>query len=158
MQDKYTITDVMPTGESHEMYGTEFHVKFAESEQPFKLWYKAAPAVGFVQEGTIDGSRFKKAKKDYTRPAEKPMVAKSIGKPAYKDNSDGQRQGMCINNAANYVAATELTLDSNEWAAMTHTYARALYTLGDLGQAIVTPQEKLNTAVQNVKDVFGPVQ
>lgn len=41
---------------------------------------------------------------------------------------------MCINNAANYVAATSGKLEPIEWAETTHKYAKALYLLGDLNQ------------------------
>lgn len=55
-------------------------------------------------------------------------------KREYKDNSDGQRQGMCINNAAEYVKSVATTkLTPNDWALRVHEYADALYSLGDLG-------------------------
>lgn len=54
-------------------------------------------------------------------------------KPAYKDNSDGMRQGMCMNNAAAYVtASTKKELTGDEWATKVYDYANALYNKGDL--------------------------
>ena len=56
------------------------------------------------------------------------------GKPAYKDNSDGQRQGMCFNNATSYVNSTvDSNLSPAAWARQVYDYANALYALGDLG-------------------------
>lgn len=49
------------------------------------------------------------------------------------DRADGMRQGMCINNAANYVNALGISdISDKEWAKMVYDYAKALYVLGDL--------------------------
>lgn len=59
-------------------------------------------------------------------------------KHEYKDNSDGQRQGMCFNNAANYITAStppERMLEADMWAKHVYNYANALYKLGDLGSS-----------------------
>ena len=130
MSEKYTIETVMKTGETSQTFGSEYYVKFAENEGTYKLWFKKDPTAGQQIEGTINGSKFAKAKKAYTPPAAKP-AAKSYSR---KDNSDGQRQGMCLNNAANYVNEHSHELVAADlWAKTVWTYANALYLLGDLG-------------------------
>jgi len=81
------------------------------------------------------------------------LTATSVGKPVWtpkKDNSDGMRQGMCINNAANYVNSLEFpqALTDREWASLVHSYATALYILGDLKEA-----EEITA--ETVAGVFG---
>lgn len=75
------------------------------------------------QQGSFGGGGFSKA-------------SGSNDRSTYKDNSDGQRQGMCFNNAANYVSKNLIesgkALMPDEWAAKVHEYANALYKLGDL--------------------------
>jgi len=59
-------------------------------------------------------------------------------------NPDGQRQGMCLNNATRYVTATaQKTLSPNEFADAVFAYAEALYRKGDLGTANVPEQTEL---------------
>jgi hypothetical protein len=128
----YTVKSVMPTGKTHDMYGIEFYVQFEEDEKAYPLWFKTPPEIGFQQEGEVVGGKFKKFKKEYN-----PQTAdssKPAGKSTYKDNSDGMRQGMCMNNAANYVATLEFpkALTDTEWAKLVYGYANALYVLGDL--------------------------
>ena len=172
MAEKFTIQTVIPTGKSDPMYGTEFHVKFAENEGTFKLWYKTPPTEGQVQEGDIDGWKFKKAKKEWdgnsgggassasappsttSKPAYQPRV--------YKDNSDGMRQGMCFNNAANYVEAiSPEPLAPADWARAVKAYAQALYLLGDLAaEEVVPPTEQVTEvtvaeAPKTVQEIFG---
>jgi hypothetical protein len=57
--------------------------------------------------------------------------------PKARDN-DGQRQGMCINNAANFVSVmaefAKKPLTKEEWATQVYEYASALYAKGDLGK------------------------
>lgn len=162
--EKYTIQTAIPTGKSSPMYGTEFHVKFAENEGTFKLWYKTPPTEGQVQEGTIDGWKFKKAKKEWNgnegggsaTPDAEPVQSKpAYQKPAYKDNSDGMRQGMCFNNAANYVNALTLELTEEDWAKTVYGYANALYLLGDLGKEKPVQEVPLTEAPKSVQEVFG---
>jgi hypothetical protein len=81
------------------------------------------------------------------------------GKPAYKDNSDGMRQGMCFNNAANWVATiykdAENVPGAEAWAKRVYEHANALYKLGDLGGSEDTsPKAKTtsNPALVNTKD------
>jgi len=162
--EKYTIQTAIPTGKTHQMYGTEFHVKFAENEGTFKLWYKEPPQEGKEQYGTIDGWKFKKASKQdlenagiqsASTPSATPAAARApYSKPAYKDNSDGMRKGMAINNAAAYVlAVSPEPLSPNEWATAVTKYATALYLISELdGTTLPKPEDK---TIQNVKDVFG---
>lgn len=73
--------------------------------------------------------------KDYVRqaPKEEQGSFSGGGKREWKDTSDGQRQGMCFNNAAAYVAAnSEKTLTPHQWADAVFKYASALYSKGDL--------------------------
>lgn len=127
---KYTIESAMKTGKKSPTYGEEFYVKFEESEDTYTLWYKTAPKKGQEQAGAIEGSKFKKEKAPY---AGKPSAPNTGPKKTYNGNSDGQRQGMCINNAANYVNSLDMkALTDREWAKTVHAYATALYVLGDL--------------------------
>lgn len=174
MAEKYTIQTAIPTGKQSPMYGTEFHVKFAENEGTFKLWYKTPPTEGQVQEGDIDGWKFKKAKKEWDGNSGGDASSASAtapstgGKPAYqprvyKDNSDGMRQGMCFNNAANYVEAiSPEPLAPAAWAKAVYAYAQALYLLGDLAveATVVPPAEQpkevpITEAPKSVQDIFG---
>lgn len=152
MAEKYTVDKAMPTGEDHPKFGTEYVVKFNESEQSFKLWYQSEPQPGKVQWGTINGTKFKKERKPEDTSAPQSFSKKST----YKDNSDGQRQGMCVNNAANYVNAAALDsgqpVDAKTWAKMVHQYATALYRLGDLKQAEVEGEVAKDV---DVASVFG---
>lgn len=150
MDEKFTITNVMPTGNDSPKYGTEYYVKFAESEQTFQLWFKTKPEEKQELEGHIEGNKFVKAKKAFN---DKPVPAFTPASKGYKDNSDGQRQGMCINNAANFVNANApKTIEAADWAKMVHTYANALYNLGDLGKVEAVALEEAPATVQ---DVFG---
>lgn len=162
---KYTIQNVMPTGESHDMYGTEYYVKFAESEETFKLWYKTKPEEGQEVEGDIDGSKFKKAKKEFV--SNQTRTGQSAPRQTYsaiqKDKNDGQRQGMCFNNASSYVEAISPSpLPPKQWASAVKEYAQALYNLGDLtfnepGELPVTQVEEvsIDEAPKAVKDIFA---
>lgn len=137
----YTVKAAMGTGKTSQMYGVEYYVQFADTEGSYALWFKKEPQVGDKVDGTITGSKFKKAKKEW-KPQEGGSSQDQSGtsRPpsrSYKDNSDGMRQGMCINNAANYVNALEFPkiLTDREWADLVHSYATALYVLGDLQQS-----------------------
>ncbi len=154
--EKYTVEAAIPTGKSDPKFGTEFHVKFAENEGTFKLWYKNPPTPGMVQEGEIDGWKFKKAKKEWnpTTPTQDSPRAETPSAPyakkVWKDNSDGMRQGMCINNAAASLLAFPEE-DDKTWADRVHARANALYALGDLGQEGEEAGEVETTAAQ----IFG---
>lgn len=148
MPQKYTVKSVMATGKSDPKFGTEFYVQFNETEQAFPLWYKNAPAVGFEQEGDIVAGKFKKVKKEWNPngPSQQGTAsAPTAPKKAWNDNSDGMRQGMCFNNAANYVSTLEFkaALTDKEWATTVFSYAQALYLMGDLNQAPEGSQEEI---------------
>ena len=150
----------MPTGKANEKFGKEFYVQFDESEQAFPLWFKEAPAVGKEIDGEISNGKFKKIRKEWTPNAADPDPKPVTGaKPAYKDNSDGMRQGMCFNNAANFVNTLvfEKTLTDREWADLTFAYAQALYLKGDLNVPVEGSQEEVveKDPVETVKEVFG---
>jgi hypothetical protein len=147
----YTVRQATPTGKSDPTYGDEYIVHFEEDAREVKLSRKKAVVAGQTEEGTIIagkyGAYFKKAPQAYAPKAPSAPSTPTTGAPAKsyarKDNSDGQRQGMCINNATLYVNTTTpadtkpLTYD--EWAKEVHAYASALYALGDL-----TPPEITN--------------
>lgn len=158
MSEKYTIATAMPTGKNSPTYGVEYYIKFAESEETFKLWYKTPPTEGQVQEGEIDGWKFKKVKKEFisneTKTGEKPK--RTYG-AVEKDKQDGMRQGMCFNNAAAYVNSQTADPQVAEvWANTVWQYARALYVLGDLlVEEIPAVETPLEEAPKTVQDVFG---
>jgi hypothetical protein len=157
---KYTVRQATPTGKSDPTYGNEYIVHFNEDQREVKLSRKQPVDEGQEMFGTIvDGKYGAYFKKDATQWNPSPstnttsqaltpngVVTKPYVKPAYKDNSDGQRQGMCLNNAANFVNALGEAVEPSVWAKTVHTYASALYLLGDLNQ---------ESSVQAAKDVFG---
>ena len=135
----YTVKSTMPTGKKNEKFGEEFYVQFEETEQAFPLWFKSRPDAGKEIEGDIVDGKFKKVKKEWNpNPTSSTKESGSpTTKPAWKDNSDGMRQGMCFNNAANYVNTLEFktALTDVEWADTVFGYAQALYRKGDLNVA-----------------------
>ena len=155
----FTVKSTMPTGKANEKFGKEFYVQFNETEQAFPLWFKEAPAVGKEIDGEISNGKFKKIRKEWTPNAADPDPKPVTGaKPAYKDNSDGMRQGMCFNNAANFVNTLvfEKTLTDREWADLTFAYAQALYLKGDLNVPVEgSQQEAAPDPIETVKEVFG---
>lgn len=90
----------------------------------------------------------------------------SYGSRPTKDNSDGQRQGMCINNAANFVNASEDRKDLTPvmWAERVWRYANALYALGDLTKdqgekldEVVDVDDSKPLDLSDIEDIFGKV-
>jgi hypothetical protein len=153
---KYTVRQATPTGKSDPTYGTEYIVHFNEDDREVRLSKKDAVVVGQEFNGTINSNKYGcYFKKDPFVPGQATAPAATTSpqptaKPSrtFKDNSDGMRQGMCINNAANYVnkiLGVDEPLDAAAWAKAVHAHATALYRLGDLTQ---------DPDVQNVKDVF----
>lgn len=149
----YTVKAVMPTGKTSPTYGTQYHVQFNEVEGSFSMWFKTAPEVGKTIDGTIEGTKFKKEKKAWNSSEGHGSKSPGGSSPArgrsYKDNSDGMRQGMCMNNAAAYINTLEFpkALTDKEWAELVHDYASALYQLGDLKGDPIT--------AETVAGVFG---
>lgn len=162
----FTIKQVMETGDVHDTYGKEYFVQFNEMDDTVKLWFKKeTPAAGMEVELEKGAKGWKKVKKEW-KPQEKvgggASTSSAPSKPAYKDNSDGMRQGMCINNAANYVNGLEFdkALTDVEWATTVFSYANALYRLGDLTKAPEgsqeAPAENMDqTPLESVQAVFG---
>ena len=155
----FTVKSTMPTGKANEKFGKEFYVQFNETEQAFPLWFKEAPAVGKEIDGEISNGKFKKIRKEWNANAAPEGDAKTPA-PArvpYKDNSDGMRQGMCFNNAANFVNTLvfEKTLTDREWADLTFAYAQALYLKGDLNVPVEGSQQEAKDPIETVKEVFG---
>lgn len=155
----FTVKSTMPTGKANEKFGQEFYVQFNETEQAFPLWFKSAPEVGKEIDGEIKDGKFKKIRKEWNpQDPTTPSATTSGTKPVYKDNSDGMRQGMCFNNAANFVNTLvfEKTLTDREWADLTFAYAQALYLKGDLNVPVEgSQQEAVPDAADTVKEVFG---
>lgn len=131
---KFTVKAAMSSGKKSPTYGTEYYVQVDEMDDTATLWFKTAPKVGSEIELEQVKGVWKKVKVPYTPKSQTTDVAKKQWTPMKKDNSDGMRQGMCINNAANYVNSLEFkkALTDKEWAELVHSYATALYVLGDL--------------------------
>lgn len=76
--------------------------------------------------------RFYKQQNPNTAPA---VGGNSTGS-GWKDNSDGQRQGMCFNNATLFVnmmlGKSDVAATPEEWADMVYGHAQELYKKGDL--------------------------
>jgi hypothetical protein len=139
----FTVKAAMPTGKTDPKFGTEFYVQFNEMADTAKLWFKDAPEVGKSLELEKGQYGWKKVKKEWngssassadSSPASSSPASSTSSRPSYEDNRDGMRQGMCINNAANYVNALSFdnALTDHEWAQTVFSYATALYALGDL--------------------------
>lgn len=141
----YTIKAALPSGKDDPKYGKEYIVQVEEDSRTFKVNRKDEPKVGDTLDGEIVdgkyGAYFKKSALGT------PYPVKGGGKPY---DSDGQRQGMCINNAAAYVNTMEFLgpdgkpgpLTDKEWAETVHSYAQALYRIGDLTPS-ATEQETI---------------
>jgi len=73
---------------------------------------------------------------------------------AWKDTSDGQRQGMCMNNAAAYINLRNANEDmpAKDWAAMVHEFAKALYELGGLEN---TPEVEVAGQQRTLVEMFN---
>lgn len=133
----YTIQSVMKTGKSSPQFGAEYYVKFNEMDDTVALWFKNEPAVNTPVDLENVNGKWKKVKKEWnpqTKSQSSGPAETKTAPYARKDNSDGMRQGMSINNAANYVNSLsfEKTLTDQEWALTVYAYASALYALGDL--------------------------
>lgn len=144
---EYTISNIMPAGETHDMYGTKYLVKFAEEADTFELWFKKTPNEGDKIPGSIQDGRFKKDKPAFGSKPAYTGPQKSGFSPAERAKSaDGQHQGMCYNNAAQYVNAKATNLlPPVEWADAVYKYAQALYAKGDL--TTVTEPENQQSAL-----------
>lgn len=153
---EYTVKAAMPTGKTEKKFGSaEYYVQFEEIEDTAALYFMKPPEVGEKLELEKVKGQWKKVKKEY-KPSDKTSAtppattAKSYpSRSTYKDNSDGQRQGMCINNATAYVNTLEFkkALTDREWAELVHSYATSLYVLGDLKPNEIT--------AETVAGVFG---
>jgi len=148
MDETFEIQNIMPTGKKDKFGNAEYFVKFVESEDTFKLYFKEPRKTGDKLEGHIEGYKFIK----------KPFVSSkttSGAKPkrtygaVEKDKQDGQRQGMCFNNAANYVNnhAGDKAVAEDVWAKKVWGYAKALYDLGDL-----TKEPESESVAETFKD------
>jgi len=137
---QYTVRQATATGKSDPTYGEEYIVHFNEDQRDVKMSRKQAPEPGHIENGTIMENKYGAYfKKDPFVPGQSPAPAAQAPKSSNpftprRDNSDGQRQGMCINNASAYVATlkTKDTLTSAQWAQLVYKYATALYAMGDL--------------------------
>lgn len=147
---KYTIKNSMPSGKNDPQWGPEYRFQLEEVTGDFKTNFKQEPQAGEAIYGTIEtgkfGPWFKRGKKEDSPTTSAPT--KSEYSPENKAaREDGMKQGMCINNAANYVKELGVDIfEPSEWAVKVHSYASALYGLGDL-------VEKTADGV-NVKEIF----
>lgn len=169
---KYTVRQATATGKVDEKYGAEYIVHFNEDDREVKMSRQKAIEVGQEENGTIMENKFGAYfKKDPYNPdlSQGANPVKKEWTPMKRDNSDGMRQGMCINNAANQVAAaqkvTGKVLGTDVWADVVFEYAQALYAKGDLKmpetlgtidlEDIPVIDVNADTAPSTVKDLFG---
>lgn len=95
-----------------------------------------------VSQGGKAYRKFKKEQREDGTP-------QTSGKPAFTggrkpDNSDGMRQGMCINNGAQYVANNYAELTPEAYAKKVEAYARELYKID------LTKEEDLNDILKDL--------
>lgn len=147
---QYTVKNVKPTGKADTGYGTPYYVQFEEDDRIVYAQKKSEPQAGDQWDGEIvkdkyNDWKFKKAPFVPNGAAQSTTPTQSghsFTKPSYKDNSDGQKQGMAINNAAAYVLSTSQELLSpEEWAKQVTAYAKALYQSSDLSTKESTVDE-----------------
>lgn len=141
----YEVQFANPLEGTDSHHNVTYSVKFT-TEADSVLW-KVQPTT-VVQPGTKVFGRIEtltsqrgKPYRKFTREQQDQQPGTGYSKPAGSfqkgGNSDGMRQGMCINNASAYVNATtgeEKFVNPTEWAKAVFAYANALYALGDLGQ------------------------
>lgn len=119
---RWVVKDPLKIKEGESYYG-EIKEMTSQAGKPYMRFYKQIR----TEDGTPSGG--------------------SQGAPkgsGWKDTSDGQRQGMCINNAAAFICAqnTENAMGAVDWAKLVHEYAAALYALGDLAKPVEDPPMK----------------
>jgi len=152
MSEDFTVSTVMATGKTSQMFGQEYYVKFAESEQTFTMWFKKEPEQGQKVYGHIEGNRFKKDKKE----DQQQSFASSKPAPKREFNQDGMRQGMCFNNAAAYVLnVSSAPMAPKEWAEAVRSYAKALYDESDLAVDSSSAEVSDADLAREAKEVFG---
>jgi hypothetical protein len=143
---KYTVRQATPTGKTDATYGAEFIVHFNEDDREVTMSRKQPVQLGQEENGTIVNGKYGAYfKKDPYQPTPQGGTVNPTEKkwtPIKRANSDGQRQGMCVNNAANYVNGLkfEQALTNREWAQLVHDYASTLYNLGDLKTNEITAE------------------
>lgn len=128
-------------------------VTFEEDHsEPIDATFKNQPSVGDKKYGTVGDYQTKAGN---TRRGFKSVKKLDVASPiaqsgAYKDNSDGQRQGMCFNNATlfvNMMVEGEKSKPSpEEWAEIVFAHAQALYLKGDLRQPSEATHDNLVSA------------
>lgn len=163
---KYTVRQATATGKTDPKFGIEYIVHFNEDDREVKLSRQKEVEVGQEENGSIVNSKYGAYfKKDpYVPPKETPTTGTTdtpVSKAPYRraDNSDGQRQGMCFNNAANYVndRSGEEPVDFDTWARTVFAYAQALYRLGNLdAPAPEASPVSVDDQIKTVANIFGP--
>lgn len=178
---EFTITTSIETGKVDPEWGNEYIIKIAESSDSFKINSKTKPEDGSKIYGTIEqgkwGPWFKRGKNPNAKPYVNTKDSRGNEAPRsfgaqQADKSDGMRQGMCMNNAAAYVAAISEGKDLNprQWSDAVYAYACALYSKGDLKVVEASPIsdadlnaagisddeiQGINEAPSNVKALFS---
>lgn len=153
---QYTVRQATPTGKVDSTYGTEYIVHFLDDQREVKMSRQKPVMEGQIENGTIvDGKFGAYFKKDPFVPGQTstPVQPATSSFVTTKPSSDGMRQGMCINNAANYVNALEAKLGYSEWAKEVHGYASALYSQGDLAE--IYDETATDDLAEKVKNVFN---
>lgn len=126
---EYTIEQVNPMIDKEtnqqrtDKYGNlRYYVKFQGEADSIPLSAKTPPQVGGTKFGSIEQGEFGK----YFKSAQNPN--KSFGGSRY--DSDGQKQGMAIKSAADYVTKhSKDKLAPEQFAKAVEAYATALYNL-----------------------------
>lgn len=159
----YTLIDFKNAGQD-QRGNNKIYAKFKEYENGNTQVYwgaKNLPSIGNTYEGDITvtqyGPRFTRS----FNPQNKPTMN---GQPSPDvKREDGMRQGMAINNAANFVkdVLQDKTLTPNGWAELVGRYATALYKLDITRDPIDTVHEPTDeelgkpVGINDVKQIFG---
>lgn len=143
-----------------DMISYDLTIEVGDKKAEARTYSKAVAEVGF--EGEVETYE----KNDHTylkqKQREGGFTPRSFGRTPARDNSDGQRQGMCINNAANYINSQSKDYTPVEWADRVWRYANTLYGLGDLKKesntsidTVVEVDDNKPIDLSDVEDVFG---
>jgi hypothetical protein len=132
---KLTIKSVTPTGKVDQGFGVPYYVTFEEVEGSVYAQKKTEPQVGDEWWGKVEDGKFglKFVKDPYNPNQENRVVPTGDAPRTFKDNSDGMRQGMAINNAAKYVIErninNELFVGAQELADEIKEFAVPIYKI-----------------------------
>lgn len=140
---KYTLSSFQNTGQDkngNSKLSATFNDENGNTQNNVYWAVKNPPTIGQQYDGTIEqgqyGPRFKRTFDQQQGVGSAYPAATTYGS---KSNNDGQRQGMCINNASAYITATGTELLPPEsFAEQVKIYAQELYKIDLTADTVAT--------------------